>query len=397
VATWYPSSICSLLFLLVGALLGKIAALLLRLRPPHSKMLVLCTTFGNVGALPYVLIPPIVANWSLVANDPEAIGKGFAAISLFALPWGITLFSFGQRYATSLAQRVSPALSKPQRQQQQQQGTSAAPSGTTPTVVVDGGTGPGSGNGTDTFGGVDGLRSPLRRHCRLVCARLRCIEPAVAGSLIGIIVGCIGPLREFIGEAGPLRFIGAFSYSLGSAGISLSTMVLGGSLAMGAKMQLAARRRRMLKHGGQSGGSSKGGEGGVDSERSANVSTASHGPSPMQRLVTGALIVKLIAMPAVTIPLVYLAARSGVLRADEPMLLMVLMIQGGVPSAQTTLALLQAAGLQKEAGEMSLVYLPMYIVSVLTMAVVIVVAVQAIGTLQQLDGVLLTPNASAFD
>ena len=41
------------------------------------------------------------------------------------------------------------------------------------------------------------------------------------------------------------------------------------------------------------------------------------------------------------------------LPSDQPMLFMVLMIQTGVPSAQTALALLVAAGLQKQAGKMS--------------------------------------------
>ena len=40
-----------------------------------------------------------------------------------------------------------------------------------------------------------------------------------------------------------------------------------------------------------------------------------------------------------------------------------------------------AAGLQREAGEMAGVYLPMYVLSVVTMAVVIVVAVTLIDTL----------------
>ena len=59
---------------------------------------------------------------------------------------------------------------------------------------------------------------------------------------------------------------------------------------------------------------------------------------------------------------------------------MVLMMQTGVPSAQTGLALLVAAGLQAEAGQMSVVYLPMYLVSVVTLAVVIVIAVTLFET-----------------
>ena len=63
------------------------------------------------------------------------------------------------------------------------------------------------------------------------------------------------------------------------------------------------------------------------------------------------------------------------------MLLVIVMIQSGVPSAQTSLALLVAAGLQKEASELSLVYLPMYIVSIFTMGVV-ALRLQSVGELQ---------------
>ena len=86
-------------------------------------------------------------------------------------------------------------------------------------------------------------------------------------------------------------------------------------------------------------------------------------------------------MPAISIPLILLAARGGALATDEPMLLMVLMVQSGVPSAQTALTLLVAAGMQKEAGEMSSIYLPTYIFSVFSLAVVIVLAVTLIETL----------------
>ena len=105
----------------------------------------------------------------------------------------------------------------------------------------------------------------------------------------------------------------------------------------------------------------------------------------------GAIIVKLILMPAVAIPLVLWAARANLLPAHEPMLLMIIMVQSGVPSSQTALALMVAAGLQKESSELSVVYLPMYACSVLTMAVVILAAVQSI---EELEGVGVPSNVT---
>jgi predicted permease len=48
------------------------------------------------------------------------------------------------------------------------------------------------------------------------------------------VIGCIAPVRDFFSPAasGPLRFVGSFTRNLGSAGIPLSTVLLGASLCM---------------------------------------------------------------------------------------------------------------------------------------------------------------------
>lgn len=394
IAAWYVASICSILFMAIGALMGWVAGCLFGLRAPYSKMLVLSTTFGNVGALPYVLIPPIVSNWQLVSSQQEEnLLKGFAIIALFAGVWGLVLFSAGQRYALSMAPR-QPA---------------AAEAGQGATAVL----------------------AP-RSRLRTVTACIGGIEPVILGSMIGIIIGCIEPLKALLDERGPLRFIGAFSYRLGSSGIPLSTMVLGGSLGVGGKSLLARRRtaRAERKKAAVSASmvAAQSEEGAAASDALAQAppsppmkaaeeaemegrasptaaATATHGGitasvavqldgqpsderrlaasllSPMQRLIIAAVLVKLVVMPAVAIPLTLQAARANIL-PNEPMLLVIVMIQSGVPSAQTSLALLVAAGLQKEASELSLVYLPMYIVSIFTMGVVVFAAVQSVGELQ---------------
>lgn len=393
IAAWYVASICSILFMAIGALMGWLAGCLFGLRAPYSKMLVLSTTFGNVGALPYVLIPPIVSNWQLVSSQREEnLLKGFAIIALFAGVWGLVLFSAGQRYALSMAPKQQAA----------------------------------AGEGT----GATAVLAPRSRLCTAV-ACIGGIEPVILGSMIGIIIGCIEPLKALLDESGPLRFIGAFSYRLGSSGIPLSTMVLGGSLGVGGKSLLASRRtaraERKKAATSASAVAAQSEEGAVASDApaqappppmktgeeaemegeasSTTTATATRGGtttsvavqlddqpsherrlavsllSPMQRLIIAAVLVKLVVMPAVAIPLTLQAARANIL-PNEPMLLVIVMIQSGVPSAQTSLALLVAAGLQKEASELSLVYLPMYIVSIFTMGVVVFAAVQSVGELQ---------------
>ena len=97
IAAWYVASICSILFMAIGALMGWLAGCLFGLRAPYSKMLVLSTTFGNVGALPYVLIPPIVSNWQLVSSQREEnLLKGFAII---AFCWSLGVGALQRRSA----------------------------------------------------------------------------------------------------------------------------------------------------------------------------------------------------------------------------------------------------------------------------------------------------------
>ena len=393
---WYTASICSALTLALGAALGQLGAFALGLKPPYNKMLVLCTTFGNVGALPYVLVPPIVLSWSRVNDDPDtALQKGFGVISLYAIVWSLALFGIGQPYAMSMRKKEE-----------------AAP----PATAV---------------GSVQARPSVLRR----IYTKLRAIEPVVYASIAGVVVGCITPLRDFLSPQtdGAFRFVGSFSQNLGRAGVPLSTLILGGSLYLGASAQLEKRRKareacRSLslasrvsasqetgdvklsiaaesakappaddaKPGARAAEETTAQESQVAQEQSGGtavaniVSTTSDAAgvraaslaagaccawSPMSRLTLAALLIKLVLMPLISIPLLLAATRAGLLASDEPMLLMILVIQSGVPSAQTGLALVVAAGLQKEAGEMSIVYLPMYVLSVLTMAVVIVVAV----------------------
>ena len=358
-AKWYVAFVCSLLSLILGFALGQLGARVLCLPQPYDRMLVLCTTFGNIGALPYVLVPPIAANWALVANDVEAVDKGRSIIQLYALAWSLTLFSLGKPYA--LAMRETPLPSE---------GPVASP-------------------------------APEASWCRRALARLLALEPAVYCGLVAITLGCIAPLRDVLSPAagGALRFVGSFSRSIGEAGIPISTIILGASLYNGGVDTLKRRRARAQKK--KLASSTSAWISATDAEDVPEATDAAEdglpksapvvapvevrvdevAPPPMTKLLLGAVSIRLVLMPAISIPLLLAAARAGAVAADEPMLIMVLMVQSGVPSAQTALALLAAAGMKKEAGEMAAIYLPMYAISVITLAVVIIVAVVTIDTL----------------
>ena len=101
-------------------------------------------------------------------------------------------------------------------------------------------------------------------------------------------------------------------------------------------------------------------------------------PLRVRRLTAAAIVLRLIVLPAVAMPLQWLATRGGVL-PNDPVLQIVMYMQAGVPAAQTTVAMLAAAGKTKMAGELSTLYLPQYLVSVFTMAAIIVIAINVIG------------------
>ena len=100
----------SLLHNLLGALLGWLGGHILGFGAERRSLLVLTTAFGNVGALPFVLIVPIVLNWSITKPDPQAHARGLGVIGLYLLGWFLTFFTFGISYVSRLSARLAPSL-----------------------------------------------------------------------------------------------------------------------------------------------------------------------------------------------------------------------------------------------------------------------------------------------
>lgn len=95
------------------------------------------------------------------------------------------------------------------------------------------------------------------------------------------------------------------------------------------------------------------------------------------RLVVAMLLARLVLVPAIALPLTVFAARQGLV-PNEPLLLLMCHLMSAVPSASSLVSMLNAFGHGKLAGQISKLYLPQYICSVLTMTVVIAVAIQTI-------------------
>ena len=58
-------------------------------------LLVLTTAYGNCGALPFVLILPIVKNWYITRDDPESLETGLGeaytkeVAEAYTAMWGV--------------------------------------------------------------------------------------------------------------------------------------------------------------------------------------------------------------------------------------------------------------------------------------------------------------------
>ena len=354
-ARWSPALVVGACHLLLGFALGQLFARLLRLQPQERICLVLTTTFGNCGALPFILSLVVVQRWRRVADTPGALESAYGIIALYASVWILMMFTAGAKYI----QYATSSLEAP---------PAADAKGKAPDPALT-------------------LRARVLR-------RIKSVEPTVAGTVLGIIIGLIPPLKAILGAGGALGFIGGTARVLGDAGITLSTLILGASLQLAAQARLEGRRlrRASLRSFNDVGAVAEPSTAVADEESATRNGGAAHdappaAPPPSRlrrccgadfRLTAAAIVLRLIVLPAVAMPLQWLATRGGVL-PDDPVLQIVMYMQAGVPAAQTTVAMLAAAGKTKMAGELSTLYLPQYLVSVFTMAAIIVIAINVIG------------------
>ena len=425
-ARWSPVLLVAVLHVVGGAALGWLAASAMRLRAPHRQLTVVSSAFGNCAALPFVLAVPVVRNWSVTRDDPDALETAQGVIGLYLGAWCLLFFGFGQRYLQGAAEaarddaRTAAALTPP----------ASEPAG---------------------------ARFPPGRWRKalLWCGR-DLVDRNTVCTAVAVGLGCIPPLRSVLSDGGALRWLAGAWDSLGAAAVTLSIVVLGASLQqplsallhtllrrrrraarlpcglpLSATGLFAARRRRggvravqaaageagsgacttraqpfplmrgatsVLGDGGEGGeggggGGGEGGEGrgggggeggggggggngdGVGGSGDGDVGAVLD--SSARRMIAASVLVKLLVLPAVSIPLVSLAARDGLL-PDEPAALMVLHVQSAVPSAQTAIAVLVAAGQTALAQQLSQLYVLQYVLSTLTLAAVIVIAVEVI-------------------
>ena len=122
-----------------------------------------------------------------------------------------------------------------------------------------------------------------------------------------------------------------------------------------------------LTSGDAGGSSGPGGEGGL-------------------RFVAAACALRLVVLPALCFPMTLVAMGTGALPRSAS-LLMILSVSSGTPSSQTLVALLTARGASELAATASKVYVPQYVLSVLSVSAIIGVVIAVHGEDDGWDGV----------
>ena len=208
----------------------------------RRELLLLTTAFGNCGALPFVLVLPIVRAWPVTRDDPTAHETGLAVIGLYVLVWFVVFFSAGTAYC----KRIRSASTQ-QR---------AAPTTVTTETATSDAECPGDIAVTVASSPTNSSRVLASVRSSTVYQRLTRIPPAVYQILLSFLMGCITPLREALGERGWLGWLGSGWHSLGSCGIVLSTIVLGAGLWDGFQAERRAKKKEIYRRRKCSGGGS---------------------------------------------------------------------------------------------------------------------------------------------
>ena len=353
-ASFWPVLVISLVHIALGAVLGWLVSRALRLPSPRRELLLLTTAFGNCGALPFVLVLPIVRAWPVTRDDPTAHETGLAVIGLYVLVWFVVFFSAGTAYCKRI--RSAPT----QR---------AAPTTVTTETATSDAECPGDIAVTVASSPTNSSRVLASVRSSTVYQRLTRIPPAVYQILLSFLMGCITPLREALGERGWLGWLGSGWHSLGSCGIVLSTIVLGAGLWNGFQAERRAKKKERSTGGGSA----------AEEEVDHRVDGPHKPPAGgAGTFVAAACILRLVLLPAMCLPM-HLALTAWKVLPNEPTLLMILTISAGCPSSQTLVMVLNASGDTATAEEVSKVYVPMYALSVFSVATLIFVCCLVVG------------------
>ena len=218
-ARWSPILLVALAHVSIGASLGAVSARLLRIPPPLSQFLVVSCAFGNVAALPFVLIVPAVENWSVTRSLAHPKEDALGIVGLYLGCWCICFFGVGLPYLKAAASASNGSTTVAAA------AAAESASGDMPTPVPP----------ATSFGRQRPSYLQPRRLLLLVADRnLVC-------TLVAIGIGCTRPLRDMLSTGG-LRWLAGGWELLGRSGVVISSVVLGAALQKAMAAELTAHR-----------------------------------------------------------------------------------------------------------------------------------------------------------
>jgi predicted permease len=215
-------------------------------------------------------------------------------------------------------------------------------------------------------------------------------SPGFIAMVLGVITACIPPLRDALfSPGGPLRFVGSALESLGRAGASVGTLVVAASLvhqadaksdtsAQGAATEVGALNAS-IPNNNEASNNERGV--GVDSLResmrrrrssisqlSIRAMNAIKQRKPTLRMHFWFCFSRLIVTPACCVMLIVAGDCGGILDEVPGLAKLVVIVNSCLPGAQLIVLTLKSRGLSDSASVVAQVYLPSYLLSVVTIA-----------------------------
>ena len=291
--------------ILTGAIAGRILAKAYGVSDDEVPNVRMCTTFANSGPLPLIFAD------ALFGGNPLLQSQMAAGISFYLLAWSPLFWTLGK-------------------------------------VIL--------GAEEETDPDSDRLRATMQKV----------LSPPVLGSLAGLIVGMVGPLRNVFLRGWLVPLYGALQ-SLGTAYLPAALLVLAGSL-VGKKATTGGAAAAVATEGG-----------------AAAAMTAPANDAPTVRGMAAIATYRFLISPLLSFSLVGIIRGFAWMDARTKAIVTFLCLMGGcMPPAQNSVILLQLVGKTGPAAAMAKLLTIMYAGAVLPVTILLTLCLQRSGILAYL-------------
>ena len=182
---------------LIGILLGHVAALVCRVKSPFAQVMALTCAVPH-PAIPLVMMPAILINWSVARDDPSAESKGMSTIGIYLT---IILLLFATVVNADIA--------------------TMAPRGAKPKVLA--------------------AKPPLPKR---ILAMVKGIDHTLYCCVGAIIIGVIPPVKEIFMPGGAMSWLSGTIKATGSLSPAMSVYIIGGLIFNVKMAKLGAKKAK---------------------------------------------------------------------------------------------------------------------------------------------------------